>query len=114
MDAILPGNVATALEAQRQRDLRHSSSFRVVAGGRSHPVVHLGKSGFVIEADGRPPLRGYADIIRGEERILRGLVVCTWARNGHVGYEFKRDGGGTVVPADYVMPAHAGLLDAPS
>lgn len=114
MDAILPGNVAMALEAQRQRDLRHISSYRVVTDGRSHSVVHLSKTGFVIEADGRPPLRGYADIMRGEERIVRGLVVCTWARNGHVGYEFKRDSTGTVVPVDYVMPGHAGLLDAPS
>lgn len=114
MEAILPGSVATALEAQRQRDLRHSAAFRVVADGRSHPVVHLGKSGFVIEADGRPPLRGFADIMRGDERIMRGLVLCTWARNGHVGYEFKRDGTGTVVPADYVMPDHAGLIEGPS
>ncbi|MEM7057442.1 MAG: hypothetical protein AAF557_07630 [Pseudomonadota bacterium] len=114
MDEILPGDVATALEAQRQRNLRHQAAYSVVADGQSHPIVHLGKTGFVIEADGRPPLRGYADIMRGDDRILRGLVVCTWARNGHVGYEFKRDGTGTIVPADYVMPAHTGLLDAPS
>lgn len=114
MDAILPGNIATALEDQRQRELRHASAFRVVAGGRDHAVVKLAKSGFVIEADGRPPLRGYADIMRGDERILRGLVVCTWARDGLVGYDFKRDGFGNNVPVDYVLPTHSGLLDAPS
>lgn len=114
MDAILPGNIAAALEVERQRQIRHTSAYRVIAGGRDHAVVHLSKSGFVIEADGRPPLRGYADIMRGEERILRGLVVCTWARDGRVGYEFKRDNSGANVPADYVLPMHSGLLDAPN
>ena len=113
MDAILPGSIATALEAERQRENRRPSAYRVVAGGRDHTVVRLGKSGFVIEADGRPPLRGYADIMRGDERILRGLVVCTWARDGQVGYEFKREGSGADVPVDYVLPDHAGLLNAP-
>ena len=114
LDTILPGDIAQAMEVERQRSLRKPSGYRVVSDGREHAVVRLRKSGFVIEADGRPPLRGYADVMHGDDRVLRGLVVCIWARDGQVGYEFKREGGGLDVPVDYVRPNHAGLLDAPN
>ena len=71
--------------------------------------MELTESGFVIEAEGRPPLRGYADIFRGDDRVLRGLVVCSWAQDGLVGYEFKRDTTGAEVSADHVRPDHAAL-----
>ncbi|MEM9138319.1 MAG: hypothetical protein AAGB15_00685 [Pseudomonadota bacterium] len=112
MDMVLPGGAERAAVADRKR--RGAPRYRVVAGAASHHIVELNDAGFVIEADGRPPLRGYADIMQGDERVLRGLVVCTWARNGLVGYEFKRETAGLAVPADYVLPAHSGLLTAQS
>lgn len=94
-----------------RRDVqRRSSRLRVCAEGRDHQVMELTADGFVIEADGRPPLRGYADIFRGEERVLHGLVICSWAEDGLVGYEFKRDTAGGNIKADHAPPSHAGLL----
>ena len=113
MDTTLPEDIAGALELARRRETRTRSRLRVRVGDRDHQVMELNTNGFTIEADGRPPLRGYADIFRGEERILRGLVMCTWARDGLVGYEFKRDTVGGAIAPDHVPPAHAGLLDSP-
>ena len=54
--------------------------------------------------------RGNADIFRGDERVLRGLVICSWAQDGLVGYEFKRGTADGTAPADYVRGPVAGLL----
>ena len=113
MDSLLPKEILGALEVERRSNLRRASRLRVHAGTRDHQVLELTDEGFVIEADGRPPLRGFADIFRGEERVLRGLVVCTWAEDGLVGYEFKRDTAGGNVAPDYVPPVHTALLGAP-
>ncbi|MEM8790207.1 MAG: hypothetical protein AAGE80_01220 [Pseudomonadota bacterium] len=111
---IAPRSEIAGVLAKKSRDtMRRRSRFRVVAGERDHRVMELTALGFVIEADGRPPLRGYVEIFDGDERIDRRLVVCDWARDGLVGYEFKRDSAGTDVPPDYVPSEIAGLLEAP-
>jgi hypothetical protein len=75
--------------------------------------MELNDSGFVIEADGLPHLRGFVEIMLGDERIARRLVVFAWARDGLVGYEFKHDAASRETPPDYVKPERLGLLDAP-
>ena len=110
MDSALPMDVSAALSAAAHASRRKPSRYRVKTGDRVMPVTELASDGFVIEADGRPPLRGYADIFRGDERVLRGLVICSWAQDGLVGYEFKRGTADGTAPADYVRGPVAGLL----
>ena len=112
---IAPRSEIASILAKKSRDtMRLRSRFRVVAEERDHRIMELTADGFVIEADGRPPLRGYVEIFDDEERIDRRLVVCDWARDGLVGYEFKRDGAGNDVPTDYVPSEIAGLLEGPN
>ena len=113
MDTILPAGFTGVSEAHRRNTLRRESRLRVRTDAQDHAVMELTANGFVIEADGRPPLRGYADIFRGDNRVLHGLVQCSWAEDGLVGYEFKRDTAGAEVSPDHVPPVHAGLLNAP-
>ncbi|MEM7508851.1 MAG: hypothetical protein AAF415_19150 [Pseudomonadota bacterium] len=113
MDIGLREDIAGAM-ALRQRDaLRRRSRHRVIAEGRDHRIIEFKETGFVIEADGRPPLRGYVEIFLGEERIDRQLVVCDWARDGLVGYTYKLDSAGADVPADYAASEIAGLIAPP-
>lgn len=112
MDTELPGDIAQAL--RRQTAVAKRARLRVRGEALDHEVLDLTDDGFVIAADGRPPLRGYADIFKGEDRVLHGLVVCSWAENGLVGYEFKRGTAAAPVAPDHVPPAHAGLLEGPS
>lgn len=118
MESVLPGDVVSEIELGRRRSRRARTRHLVVAGEREHHIVELTEDGFVIEADGEaageagglPHLRGYVDILLGDERIARRLAVFAWARDGLVGYEFKHDAAGRETPADYVKPEHLGLL----
>ena len=111
MDIHVPVEMLGGHEVARRNEARRRSRLRVRVGARDHQVLDLTDSGFTIEADGRPPLRGYADIFQGEDRILHGLVVCSWAEDGLVRYEFKRDTAGADISPDHVPPGHAGLLE---
>ena len=113
MESSLPPGLASEMEVARRNLTRRKGRYAVLAGDRRHPLMALSAEGFAIEADGRPPLRGYVDILEGETRIDRRLVVCSWAEDGLVGYEFKRDSAGAAVAPDHVPAAHAGLLEAP-
>jgi hypothetical protein len=113
MESVLPGAVLTEIEMGRRKSRRARTRHLVVAGEREHRIMELTDTGFVIAADGRPHLRGYVEILLGEERIARRLAVFAWARDGLVGYEFKHEASGRDIPADYVKPAHLGLLGAP-
>ena len=113
MEAALPSQISDALASNAAKVRADRNRYHVRAGDLDAKVVELASDGFVIASDGRPPLRGYADIFRGDERVLRGLVICSWAQDGLVGYEFKHNGAAQFVPADYVLPAHDGLLDGP-
>ena len=113
MESILPGEVLSAMAIDRRNSRRARTRHLVVAGERQHRIMELSETGFVIEADGLPHLRGYVEIMLGEERIARRLVVFAWARDGLVGYEFKHDATSRETPADYVKPERLGLLGAP-
>lgn len=78
---------------------------RVRVGKADFPVTSLSERGFVIFAEGRPPLRGFADIFEGDRRIVHGLVTCAWHEGEEVGYEFKRASVARPVAADYAPGA---------
>jgi hypothetical protein len=113
MESVLPGEVLSEIEHSRRRSRRARTRHLVVAGAREHRIVELSDDGFVIEADGLPHLRGYVDIMLGEERIARRLVVFAWARDGLVGYDFKLGAIRHFAPADYVRPERIALIGAP-
>src|SRR6056297_2736886 len=114
METRIPAEAASALEQDRRRRLRRRSRFRIAAADWLFPVIEITRKGFTIEAEEPPHLRGYVDILEGDEQIARWLVVCVSARDGLVGYEYKREGLGGDVPADFVLPGIAGLIEAPS
>ncbi len=117
MESILPGDILSAIAKDRRKSRRAATRHLVVARERQHRILELTDTGFVIAADDDegnvPHLRGFVEIMLGDERIARRLVVFAWARDGLVGYEFKHDASSRETPADYVAPVHTGLLDAP-
>jgi len=113
MESILPGEILSEMQRERVKSRRARTRHLVVAGEREHRILELNDRGFVIEADGLPHLRGFVEIMLGEERIARRLVVFAWARDGLVGYEFKHDAPSHETPADFVRPRRIGLLEGP-
>jgi hypothetical protein len=110
MESVLPGEVLSEIARDRMNSRRERTRHLVVAGDREHRILELSDRGFVIEADGLPHLRGYVEIMLGDERIARRLAVFAWVRDGLVGYEFKHDAASREIPADFVLPTHQGLL----
>lgn len=117
MDHVLPQDMRSALDRDAARPRRDRAGLVAVSGegaaAARHRVVELTDSGMVIRAEATPHLRGFVDILSGEERVARRLVVLSWARDGLAGYEFKRGGRAGPVPADYELPVHTGLIEGP-
>ena len=113
MDTVLPSDLAGNLPGTRTRSARRGAPYSVRWADVELPVVELTQNGFILQADDPPPMPGYADIFQGDERILYGLAMCTWARDGLVGYEFKRGSAAQPVRPDHAPPAHEGLLNPP-
>lgn len=101
----LPDDIAAAI---RTRAPRKGPRFTVLAESGAYPVLELRETGFdVAEADA-PRLRGYVDILHGEERLARCLIICAEAENGIVRYDFKRrTEDGPQSPADYARDPDA-------
>ncbi|MCL5778170.1 hypothetical protein M1105_14395 [Limibaculum sp. FT325] len=117
MEHVLPSDVRSALGREQAPGRRRSPGLfaisAAITGAQRHPVVELTETRMVIRAENMPHLRGFVDIVKGEERIGRHLVVLSWARDGLAGYDFKRHGRAGAAPADYERPAHAALLGGP-
>ncbi|MEM1298533.1 MAG: hypothetical protein AAGH68_04570 [Pseudomonadota bacterium] len=77
------------------------AELRVRVGTAFFPVTKMSDNGFVITADGRPPLRGFADILMGNELVRHGLVTCAWHEGDQVGYEFKHATFAAPIAPDY-------------
>ncbi len=113
MDSVLPSDIAGARGMATVKPARRKAHYSVRWADGELPLVELTASGFVLAAGAPPPVRGYTDIFAGDERIMHGLVMCTWARNGLVGYEFKRGGSLQEIRVDHAPPTHSGLLSGP-
>jgi hypothetical protein len=118
MESMLPSDIRSALGRETGKARATVTGLTARSGdGRTetrHGVVELTDAGMVIRAEETPHLRGFVDILKGDERIGRHLVVLSWTRDGLAGYEFKRGGHAGPAPADYERPVHAGLLGGPS
>ncbi|MEM1384770.1 MAG: hypothetical protein AAF713_01190 [Pseudomonadota bacterium] len=95
MDDALALRVAATFGSAPQTLGTAAGAHTAVSGRFRHPILELTSTGFVVQSDGPPDLRGYVDIMRGDVRVARRLVICAWAVGGRIGYEFKRRADGT-------------------
>jgi len=86
----LPEYVRRGLEQARKRDFGRKYRLRVCVGDDSFPIVRLWDTGFSMDANAAPFLRGYVDIYDGARQIYQCLVVCSSVDGGERVYEFKR------------------------
>lgn len=101
---------AAALRAGRKR--RHRLTLHV--GQASYPILRLFQSGFEVETETTPPLRGLVDIFDGPRHLAQALIVATCEGDGVKRYEFKlnpqaRDHA----PLDFERAAEAELFLPP-
>ncbi|MAC80386.1 MAG: hypothetical protein CML66_20230 [Rhodobacteraceae bacterium] len=91
MSTYLPQDVRDGLDAARIARLRKGNRLRVVVGGDSWPLLRLWRTGFSVEAEKVPSLRGLVDVYDGATHLYQCLIVASEEEAGEMRYEFKRN-----------------------
>ena len=108
MQDYLPKELREGLEMARKKALRQSSRLRVHAGGEVFPVLRMWESGFALDADTAPYLRGLVDLYDGTRHSLQCLIVASDNESGEMRYEFKRaTAANDRAPLDFVREENA-------
>ena len=90
MSEFLPKEVREGLKAARKADLRRKSRLRIHVGDKVFPVLRFWESGFALDAENAPKLRGLVDLYNGGIHLYQCLIVASAEDNGEMQYEFKR------------------------
>jgi len=91
MTTFLPKEVQDGLDAARMASLKKASRLRLFADGAPYPVLRLWDTGFSLEAENAPHLRGLVDIYDGAVHLYQCLIVASEEENGELIFEFKRN-----------------------
>ncbi|MEP1329692.1 hypothetical protein [Pseudophaeobacter sp.] len=90
MTTYVPKAVQEALDAARVSGLKKKSRLRVAADGEFFRVLRTWKTGFSVEEETAPQLRGLVDLYDGTRHLSQCLIVASEAEGGEMRYEFKR------------------------
>ena len=111
MSTFLSKDVIAGLEAAQKADLRKKSRFRVESNKNSYPVLQLKKSGFCVEVERAPMIRGLVDLYDGDKHLKQCLIVASKEENGIVHFEYKRNTNTqTAAPRDFYQEKSAVAL----
>ena len=91
MTTFLPKEVAEGLEAARKQALRKKSRLWVQAGTEIFRVLKYWDSGFSVDLQDAPQLRGLVDLYDGSRHLYQCLIVASEEEGGEMRYEFKRN-----------------------
>lgn len=113
MTTFLPKEVAAGLEAARKTALRKKSRLRVHAGEQILTVLRYWETGFSVDMDDAPQLRGLVDLYDGSRHLYQCLIVASEEDGDQMRYEFKRNTRAAKRPAldfEKRSDAPAGLI----
>lgn len=91
MSEYLPKEVRDGLEAARKRDLRRKSRLKVRVGDQTFTILRYWESGFALDREDAPHLRGFVDLYDGARHLSQCLIVASEEGPGEMVYEFKRE-----------------------
>jgi len=91
MSTYVSKDISDALNAARIAAMKKTSRLRVQTGDHSYRVLSLRPTGFSVERDDVPPLRGLVDLFDGARHLYQCLIVASEEVGGEVLYEFKRN-----------------------
>ncbi|MEP2716790.1 hypothetical protein [Pseudophaeobacter sp.] len=113
MTTYVPKAVQEALDAARISGLKNKSRLRVAVGDGYFPVLRTWDTGFSVEEEFVPQLRGLVDLYEGSRHLSQCLIVASEAEGGEMRYEFKRaTAASETAPLDFYRAPDApvGLL----
>ncbi len=108
MSDYLPKEVREGLQAARKQALLKKSRLRVHAGDKVFPVLRYWETGFSLDAEDAPQLRGLVDLFDGSVHLYQCLIVASEEENGQMVYDFKRSTAAVdKAPLDFVREENA-------
>ena len=108
MSEFLPKEVREGLELARKRDLKKKSRLRVAVGEEIFPVLKFWDTGFSLDIENAPHLRGLVDLYDGAKHLYQCLIVASDEEAGEMRYEFKRNTAAVdKAPLDFYRDANA-------
>ena len=112
MSTFLSKDVLADLENAHRQGLKKKNRFRVEFNKTRYPVLVLKKSGFSLDAELAPEIRGLIDLYDGDKHLQQCLIVASKEENGIVYFEYKRKTAtSTCAPKDFYQEKKlAGLI----
>jgi len=108
MNDFLPKEVREGLEQARKNALKQKSRLRVRDGDAVFPVLRFWDTGFALDIEDAPHLRGLVDIYDGARHLYQCLIVATEEDSGEMIYEFKRHTAAVDnAPLDFIREENA-------
>ncbi|MEM6385860.1 MAG: hypothetical protein AAF718_06455 [Pseudomonadota bacterium] len=108
MSEYLPKEVREGLEQARKFNLRKKSRMRVKVGDQTFCILRHWSTGFALDADDTPHLRGLVDMYDGARHLSQCLIIASEEVSGEMIYEFKRSTPhAETAPLDYEIDAAA-------
>ncbi len=87
----LPEDIRLGLEAAQNRAARKGSRLCVHMGDDVFPILTLDDTGFTVDRQRVPKLRGLVDIFDGPRHLSHALIIAA-SEDGHtMTYDFKRE-----------------------
>lgn len=90
MTTFVPKEVQAGLDNARLAAKKTAARLRLVANDMTYPVLRMWKTGFSLEAQDAPQLRGYVDLYDRGNHLFECLIVASEEEMGEMRYEFKR------------------------
>lgn len=90
MSEFLPREVREGLEKARRRALRKKSRLRLRVGEETFTVLRYWESGFALDREDAPHLRGLVDLYDGGRHLAQCLIVASSEEGDEMQFEFKR------------------------
>ena len=90
MTTFVPKEVQAGLDNARKKAVKSASRLRISVDGETYPVLRMWKTGFALEAETAPTLRGFVDLYDGAIHLFQCLIVAFEEDDGEMKFEFKR------------------------
>lgn len=90
MSDYLPKEVREGLEAARRANLLKRSRLCVHVGDDVYRVLRFWETGFALDAEDAPKLRGLVDLYDGPRHLYQCLIVASSDEGSDRVFEFKR------------------------
>ena len=90
MDPHVSKDVMRGLAKARAKGQRKKARLAVHVGETAYPVEKIWETGFSVDADKVPALRGFVDIYEGDAHLFQCLIVASEMSGSEMHCTFKR------------------------